>query len=198
MADKTLAVLLGLGFGVSIKIADMVVDDGLRLFRCDGYLFGMLWGLLGWAIVFLDDDTGAVYATLLAYWLIRGKLDHAVHHLGGVLLILATFLSDLSSHFPAIIALLLFYECSYHVKRILQTSGRGGRFIQTFFRYKVQFLLPPLGLSLAMFNLTPFLVVVANMFGIALAHRLFQRQLIVSNYEGMKEGPIWEQKRRNK
>jgi hypothetical protein len=90
MADSYyLVYIIGLStvFGISMKIADLLDEHGMRLFPCARIAFGLLWGAFG-ALLVLSDVfvANAILAMVLAF-LIRLRLDYRNHALAAVIII---------------------------------------------------------------------------------------------------------------
>jgi hypothetical protein len=172
--DRDLLLLLtAFGFGVTLKVADLVADDGVRLFRGDRYLFGLLWGLFGAGLIWQDFDTACVYAALLAYWVYRRKLDDPGHQLGGTILLVAVISRNLAPGVGVVAALVLFYAGVRHLKEFIPCTGFGRAVRVALDRYRLHFLLAPAVLAVIRENPRPVLAVAANMVGVLAAWAVF-------------------------
>lgn len=79
-------------FGITIKVADLMDEHGLRWFKGDRIIFGFLWGTFG-SLLMLNTDSviaGAFLAMILAC-LIRNRLDYLNHQIGASLMFITGF-----------------------------------------------------------------------------------------------------------
>ncbi len=176
--ERELIILAAFCFGFTLKVADLIVDDNLSLFPHASLIFGALWGIFASFIVFLDDNTAYVFSALILYWLIRDKLDHLNHRIGGGILILSLLVIDMSKSLcPSIFVMLGAYEISFHIKRMLVPEGIVGKMFNIFFRFRIQFLLVPLGFSMFIGYYMPFFVISINMIAVSFAYYLFKGKI---------------------
>lgn len=86
--------LLAAAFGFSMKISDLLNEHGLRWFRYDAVVFGLLWGLLGALLVLADDGlANAILAMTLAF-IVQLRIDYLNHALGAAMIIIAFLFTD--------------------------------------------------------------------------------------------------------
>jgi hypothetical protein len=79
-----LTLFLAILFGFSMKVSDLLADDGLKLFKFDGVFFGGLTGLCGIFLIFSDYVIANIIFAMYLGFLIRNKLDHFNHRLGAI------------------------------------------------------------------------------------------------------------------
>lgn len=79
-------------FAVTMKIADMLDEHGLYMFKGAKILFGILWGLFGSLIILFDVDTAnAIFAMMLGY-VVRHRLDQVNHIIAFTMIVLSFFM----------------------------------------------------------------------------------------------------------
>ena len=84
-----MVILYSILFGVTMKIADLLDEHGLRWFKGDAYVFGFLWGFFGvLLILFRTDVANVLFARILAY-LPRKSLDYLNHIIAGLMIMIA-------------------------------------------------------------------------------------------------------------
>ena len=79
-------------YGSTMKIADLLDEHGLKLFRGDAIVFGVLWGMTGGAIIFLKDNeiSNIILAMNIAF-IFRMRIDYKNHAIA-VCIIIISFL----------------------------------------------------------------------------------------------------------
>lgn len=78
-------------YGGTMKLADLFDEHGLRWFRGDGLLFGLLWGVFGSLLLLADPIlANGLLAQQLGY-LVRLRLDYRNHAIAALMMVL-TFL----------------------------------------------------------------------------------------------------------
>lgn len=84
----TLLVICALSFGISMKIADLLDEHSLSLFRGADIVFGLLTGLFGGLLVLDNIVTANIIFAIYLGFLIRNKLDYLNHRLGASIIII--------------------------------------------------------------------------------------------------------------
>jgi len=75
-------------FGITMKIADLLNEHGLKLFKGSAILFGILWGLFG-ALLALSNNTIAVLMLAMNIaFIIRNRLDYLNHQIAASIIII--------------------------------------------------------------------------------------------------------------
>ena len=76
-------------FGVTMKIADLLNEHGLKLFNGANIIFGILWGVFGaWAISFDNDIANIILAMILAF-ILRMRIDYRNHAIASIIIIVS-------------------------------------------------------------------------------------------------------------
>ena len=84
-------------YGVTMKLADLCDEHGLRVFRGDAIVFGILWGIFGSLLVLMDEHTANILLAMNLAFIVRGRLDYRNHQVAASLIIL-TFLFSSPIH----------------------------------------------------------------------------------------------------
>lgn len=75
-------------YGVSMKIADLLNEHGLKWFKFSDIIFGLLWGTFGAIIIYYSDPiTGSLVLAMNLAFLVRGRLDFINHQLATFIVI---------------------------------------------------------------------------------------------------------------
>ena len=82
-------VLYALLLGVTTKIADLLDEHGLKWFKGDALLFGILWGFFGSVLVASNNIIANVILAMNLSYILRGSLDYLNHRIASVMIIIA-------------------------------------------------------------------------------------------------------------
>ena len=66
-------------FGLTMKIADLLDEHGLKLFKGSALLFGILWGGFGAMMILGNNILANFFLALLIHWILRYRIDHLNH-----------------------------------------------------------------------------------------------------------------------
>lgn len=93
MTNTILLLLLAVGYGVTMKVADLLNEHGLKLFRYSDLVFGLLWGACGALLV---AHGGTVIANMVlamnVAFIFRKRLDYLNHQLAAGIIFLSFLL----------------------------------------------------------------------------------------------------------
>ena len=78
-------------YGVTMKIADLLNEHGLKLFKYSNFLFGVLWGLFGALLILSHPIVANIILAMNIAFLIRRRIDY-LNHAIAVTIIFITFL----------------------------------------------------------------------------------------------------------
>jgi len=78
-------------FGATMKLADLFNEHGLKWFKGDAIIFGLLWGLFGSLLVFSRVDIANVVLAMILAFLIRKRLDYRNHVIATTMIIIVFF-----------------------------------------------------------------------------------------------------------
>jgi len=82
-------VLYALLLGVTTKIADLLDEHGLRWFKGDAIVFGVLWGAFGSLGVIANNVLANVIMAMNLSYILRGSLDYLNHRIASVMIIIS-------------------------------------------------------------------------------------------------------------
>lgn len=70
---------LSIAFGVTMKIADLLDEHGLKLFKGASLMFGFLWGIIGALLIFDNNILANFILAMLIHWILRYRIDYLNH-----------------------------------------------------------------------------------------------------------------------
>ncbi len=73
--------------GATMKVADLLDEHGLILFKRADLFFGITWGILGALLIRFDYLTANMYVALFVSYIFRGKIDYLNHGIGSTIII---------------------------------------------------------------------------------------------------------------
>ena len=76
-------------FGSTMKIADLLDEHGLKLFRGSNLLFGALYGIFGALMILGNNVLTNLLIALLIHWILRFRIDYLNHGLAGSIMLIA-------------------------------------------------------------------------------------------------------------
>lgn len=85
---------LSILFGFSMKLADLVDEHGLHLFKYSGILLGFVWGSLGATIIYHFDVTVSMFwlATTITY-IVKSQIDYFNHGVATAIILISFFIN---------------------------------------------------------------------------------------------------------
>jgi hypothetical protein len=116
----------GAGLGVTMKVADLLNEHGLKWFKGSSTLFGVLWGGFGALLVLLDAEVATIAVAMTVAFIPRGRLDYFNHQLAGAIIIVTFILTRSAEPVLFIIflaAFLLFGGLKDFVDDVLRRQG---------------------------------------------------------------------------
>ena len=131
-------------FAFTIKIADLLDEHGLKLFKGSKLLFGICWGILLALLVLSNPIVGSLWIAIFLYWVIYLKVDYPNHAIASVILLLILLwnASSLTFDWTFLLSTFFFYAgIKYlHHEKILPKHW--------FFNYNFHLLLLLIGFSI--------------------------------------------------
>ena len=76
-------------FGFTMKTADLFDEHGMRWFKGDAFIFGLLWGFFGILLVFSGIGIANVTLAMILAFLVRMRLDYRNHAIASTMIIIA-------------------------------------------------------------------------------------------------------------
>lgn len=83
-------------FGTTMKMADLLDEHGLRLFKGSALLFGILWGGFGALMILGNTFVANFFIAMLIHWILRYRIDYLNHGTAASIMLIA-FLYNLPS-----------------------------------------------------------------------------------------------------
>jgi hypothetical protein len=71
--------ILSILFGITVKIADLLDEHGLKWFRGSTILFGVLWGFIGGLLILSNNIMANFFIAILLHWILRYRIDYLNH-----------------------------------------------------------------------------------------------------------------------
>lgn len=79
MIDYLIVVLLSAVLGATMKIADLLDEHGYKWFKYADVVFGLLWGIAGAYMIFLNPILATIWISVLFCFIVRYRLDYLNH-----------------------------------------------------------------------------------------------------------------------
>ena len=83
--------LLSAFFGFTVKMADLLNEHGLKLFKGSAFLFGMLWGLTGAFFILSNNILSSFFLAILLHWILRYRIDYINHGIAASIILITFF-----------------------------------------------------------------------------------------------------------
>ncbi len=167
--------ILSFFFGFFVDFADLLDEHGLRWFSGSALLSGILWGIFGSLLIYLDASAALYVSTLVLYWVLKQKLDFLNHAVGGSLILLTSFVL-LPQTEIATLALVVGFSVQAiqgfvgtAIKKKYPLEGKKKELI------RLRHFLPPLAISLVISNWIPLLVFICFTLGLKMSEVWFIR-----------------------
>lgn len=118
--EHSYLLLLSILYGSSMKIADWLNEHGVRWFKGDAILFGVLWGIFGSLIILeLHTDISNILLAMVLAFIIRMRIDYRNHAIATCLIIISFLLFavfDITIFFPFFLWFLIFGHLRDYLK----------------------------------------------------------------------------------
>lgn len=115
LQSYTTLILSSIFFGIFAKIADLLDEHQMRLFRGAPILFGVLSGLFGFLIILSHQSTASnFYLALLIHWILRYRIDHLNHGIAASMMFISLVIQVNTYHIDWILFLVIFLGYSFH------------------------------------------------------------------------------------
>jgi len=76
-------------YGVTMKVADLLNEHGLKLFRGAAILFGILWGLFGAVLIASNDIIANITLAMVVAFIVRMRIDYLNHAIATIIVIIS-------------------------------------------------------------------------------------------------------------
>ena len=75
-------------FGLTMKVADLLNEHGLKLFKGSTLLFGILWGSFGATMILGNNILANFFLALLIHWILRYRIDYLNHSVAASIMLI--------------------------------------------------------------------------------------------------------------
>lgn len=176
-----LLVLLVVSFftGVSVKIVDMIEDDGLKLFFYANHFFAFVYGLLIGYVIINYDIVNALWIGTIAAMMVTKKIDKFSHFIGILVagfVVLVYGLSSLNLTFFGIflIAAMVDEISSDYIDR-LKKKKKKIKGILKVFEFRPVLEVTALIVSVIISDFTPFIAIIVFDSGYLFIERFYKK-----------------------
>ncbi len=90
-------------FGFFTKLADLLDEHGLKMFKGADILFGILWGIFGTLVIIFSPLLATFYLAILINWIIRGNIDYLNHRIATAIILVSVFFSGIVANIDPIL-----------------------------------------------------------------------------------------------
>ena len=87
-------ILYALLYGITMKIADLLNEHGLKWFKGSAILFGFLWGGFGVLLVLSNNTIANIMLAMNLAFIIRNRLDYINHQIAASIIIISFLFSS--------------------------------------------------------------------------------------------------------
>lgn len=89
-------ILYAILFGLTMKIADLLGEHGLKWFKGSALFFGVLWGIFGALMILSNNFLANFFIAMLIHWTLRYRIDRLEHGIAAAI-IYTVFILNLSN-----------------------------------------------------------------------------------------------------
>ncbi|MDP1709896.1 MAG: hypothetical protein Q8L21_03350 [Candidatus Komeilibacteria bacterium] len=82
-------ILSAILYGITMKIADLLNEHGLKWFKGSAVFFGVLWGIFGGLLVFSGNNIANLILAMNIAFIIRNRLDFLNHQIASTIIIIS-------------------------------------------------------------------------------------------------------------
>ena len=102
--------LFAVAYGITMKVADLLDEHGLRWFKGSAIIFGILWGIFGALLVLGDNTVANIILAMNVAFIVRNRLDFLNHKIAAsIIIIVFLFTTPFSSVIFAIFYILFLF-----------------------------------------------------------------------------------------
>ena len=81
-------IIYALFFGITMKIADLLDEHGLKWFKGSQILFGFLWGIFGILLINTNNTIANIIIAMSLAFLVRNRLEYLNHQIAVSIIII--------------------------------------------------------------------------------------------------------------
>jgi len=90
-------------FGFFTKLADLLDEHGLKMFKGADIFFGFVWGIFGTLAIIFSPLLATFYLAMLINWIIRGRIDYLNHRIATAIILVSVFFSGILANLDQIL-----------------------------------------------------------------------------------------------
>lgn len=161
MSIETIIILIFSAlFGFTLKMADLLDEHHLKLFKGAPLFFGVLWGSIGSFFILTNSTLASFFIAILLHWILRCRIDYLNHGVAASIMLVVFFynLPNFSMDWILFSTIFVGYSIFGFLNDTSDRGEIGGRFGQ-FFKLNSHLIIIPLLLTL--FN-TAYLIIAAS------------------------------------
>lgn len=114
MLNNPIAILiLSILFGITVKMADLLDEHGLKIFKGDALLFGILWGAIGSILILSNQIIATFFLAIILHWILRYRIDYLNHGVAACLMIITYIYSFGNFNTDWLLFLIIFIPYSF-------------------------------------------------------------------------------------
>ncbi len=83
-----MSIIYAILYGLTMKIADLLNEHGLKWFKGAPMIFGLLWGIFGCLLVTVDPILANIILAMNVAFILRNRLDYPNHQLASSMIII--------------------------------------------------------------------------------------------------------------
>ncbi|MFH1899975.1 MAG: hypothetical protein ABIJ83_01745 [Patescibacteria group bacterium] len=127
-------------YGITMKVADLLNEHGLKWFKGSAIFFGVLWGVFGSLLVLGDKNIANIILAMNIAFIIRNRLDFINHQIASTIIIISFLF--FSTFNPALFAVffiifLIFGSLKDYVGDILKKKSMSATFNEAMLYYPI-------------------------------------------------------------
>ena len=119
-------IIYAIAYGITMKVADLLNEHGLKWFKGSAIVFGSLWGIFGAMLVMGDNTIANIMLAMNIAFIIRHRLDYINHQIASSIIIIAFLFTSTFSPVLFLVfyfAFLIFGSMKDYVNDILKKKS---------------------------------------------------------------------------
>ena len=119
-------IIYATAYGITMKIADLLNEHGLKWFKGSEIFFGFLWGIFGAMLIIGNNVVANVVLAMNIAFIIRNRLDYINHQIAASIIIIIFLFTSIFSPILFLIfyfIFLIFGSIKDYVDDILKKKG---------------------------------------------------------------------------
>ena len=88
-------IIYAVAYGLTMKIADLLNEHGLRWFKGSAIIFGFLWGIFGAVLVLSNNVIANIILAMNIAFIIRNRLDYINHQVAVSIIVITSLFTSI-------------------------------------------------------------------------------------------------------